>query len=75
MIEPTVDKEHYPSKRHDHGRQVGMQEKLYSSSFERFITPSLSILLRSFYVKLSATNKTYKKTVMIKFWKHAPLPI
>ncbi len=56
-------------------RQVGVQEKLYSGSFVRFITQFLSILLRSLYVKPSVTYKTYKKTAIIEFWKHTHLPI
>ena len=52
-----------------------MLEKLYSGSFDRSTTQSQRILQSSLYVNSHVTHNTYKRTAIIKFWKHIYLPI
>ncbi len=52
-----------------------MLEKLYSGSFEHVNTQFPSILQRLLSVKSYVTHKTYKRTSIIKFWKHTHLPM
>jgi len=56
-------------------KQVGVLEKLYSGSFERFTTQFPSILQWSPKVKACATHKIYRSPAIIKFWRHTHLPI
>jgi hypothetical protein len=49
--------------------------KLYSGSFDRLTTQFQRILQSSLYVNSHVTHYTYKRTAMIKVWKHIYLPM
>ena len=56
-------------------RQVGVLNKLYSGTFDGKTTQFQRISQSALYLNSCVTHNTYKRTAIIKFWKHIYLPI